>query len=124
MITALIGLCCTLLFVLYGSEVFSIIVPEKAAYEAGGSFLRIDGFSMIPMMFEITTQGLFYGMGKTVPPAAVSITCNTLRIPFAIILVTTSLGINGVWWAISITSMMKGVILFSWFLFTNKKAKM
>jgi Na+-driven multidrug efflux pump len=79
---------------------------------------------MILMMFEITTQGIFYGMGKIVPPAAVSITCNTLRIPLAIILVSTSLGIDGVWWAISISSMMKGAILFSWFLFISKKAKM
>ena len=32
--TALFGIFCTLLFVFFGSEVFSLIIPEKAAYEA------------------------------------------------------------------------------------------
>lgn len=82
--TSIIGVLCTLLFVFYGSEVFSLIVPEQAAYEAGGIFLRIDGYSMIFMMLEITTQGMFYGTGRTVPPAIISISCNTLRIPLAI----------------------------------------
>jgi len=36
--TSIIGVLCTLLFVFYGSEVFSLIVPEQAAYEAGGIF--------------------------------------------------------------------------------------
>lgn len=45
--TALFGIFCTLLFVFFGSEVFSLIIPEKAAYEAGGVFLRIDGYSML-----------------------------------------------------------------------------
>ena len=30
--TSIIGVLCTLLFVFYGSEVFSLIVPEQAAY--------------------------------------------------------------------------------------------
>ena len=83
--TSIIGVLCTLLFVFYGSEVFSLIVPEQAAYEAGGIFLRIDGYSMILMMLEITTQGMFYGTGRTVPPAIISISCNTLRIPFSML---------------------------------------
>lgn len=119
--TALIGVGCTILFVFFGSEAFSVIVPEKTAYEAGGVFLRIDGYSMILMMFEITTQGLFYGTGRTLPPAIVSIGFNSLRIPLAMLLVTTALGITGVWWAISLTSMMKGIALFSWYLVIRKR---
>lgn len=119
--TAMVGIACTILFVFFGSELFSLIVPEQAAYEAGGIFLRIDGYSMILMMLEITTQGLFYGTGRTLPPAIVSIGCNSLRIPLAIILVTTALGVSGVWWAISITSMMKGLALFGWFLVIRKR---
>jgi Na+-driven multidrug efflux pump len=33
----------------------------------------------------------------------------------------TSLGLNGVWWSISITSMIKGIIIVSWFLIILKK---
>ena len=30
----------------------------------GGDFLRIDGYSQLFMMLEITMQGVFYGLGK------------------------------------------------------------
>ena len=119
--TAIIGVCCTILFVGFGNEVFSWIVPEKAAYEAGGIFLRIDGYSMLFMMLEITLQGMFYGSGRTVPPAIVSISFNSLRIPLAIYLTASGFGINGVWWAISITSILKGIALYIWFRFDQKQ---
>lgn len=119
--TAIFGLFCTLLFVFYGSRLFSLIVPEQAAYEAGGIFLRIDGYSMMFMMLEITMQGLFYGTGRTVPPAVISITFNSLRIPLAIGLSAIGLGITGVWWAISISSMLKGLTSFVWFRVLQKK---
>ena len=113
--TTVFGILCTLLFV------FSLIVPQKEAYEAGGIFLRIDGYSMLFMMLEITMQGLFYGTGRTVPPAIISITFNSLRIPMAIALSAMGLGIVGVWWAISISSMLKGVVAFIWFRALQKK---
>ena len=120
-ITAWLGLFCTLLFVCWGNEVFSLIVPEKEAYEAGGVFLRIDGYTMIFMMAEITMQGAFYGTGRTVPPAIISIVFNILRIPMAIGLTALGLGINGVWWAISISSLLKGIVSYTWFRILQKK---
>lgn len=119
--TTIFGIFCTLLFVFFGGEVFSLIVPEKMAYDAGGIFLRIDGYSMLFMMLEITMQGLFYGTGRTIPPAIISITFNSLRIPMAIILTATGMGVVGVWWAISISSMLKGVTAFIWFRILQKK---
>ncbi len=73
------------------------------------------------MMLEITMQGLFYGTGRTVPPAIISITFNSLRIPMAIVLSAMGLGIVGVWWAISISSMLKGIVSFIWFRALQKK---
>ncbi|MDR1054846.1 MAG: MATE family efflux transporter [Prevotellaceae bacterium] len=119
--TTLFGLFCTILFVFWGNEAFSLIVPEYEAYLSGGIFLRIDGYSMIFMMLEITMQGLFYGMGRTVPPAIISIGFNILRIPLAIFLATAGMGILGVWWAISITSMLKGIVAFIWFRALQKR---
>lgn len=119
--TSVLGIFCTILFVFFGNEVFSLIVPTQEAFEAGGIFLRIDGYSMWFMMLEITMQGLFYGTGRTMPPAIISITLNLLRIPLAIYLAGTSLGIEGVWWAISITSTLKGIVAFGWFRLLKKK---
>lgn len=121
LMTSLLGIACTLLFVFFGEEVFSLIVPAEEAYKAGGVFLRIDGYSMWFMMLEITMQGLFYGTGRTIPPAIISITFNALRVPLAIYLAGTALGIQGVWWAISITSTLKGIVAFVWFHILKKK---
>ena len=67
----------------FGEEIFAVIVPEREAWTAGGIFLRIDGYSMMLMMLEITMQGLFYGTGRTIPPAVISITFNLARLPLS-----------------------------------------
>ncbi len=116
------GTVCTLLYVGYGNEIFAIFVPEKDAYEAGGLFLRIDGYSQIFVMLEITIQGIFYGMGRTMPPAVVSITCNYLRIPMALLFVSWGWGLAGIWWSVSITSILKGITSLGWFMIIKQKA--
>ena len=120
--TFIFGSFCTFLFIYYGNEIFSIFVPEKAAYETGGVFLRIDGYSQLFMMLEITIQGVFYGMGRTMPPAVISVTCNYLRIPMALLFVSWGWGLPGIWWSISITSTMKGITCLIWFMLIKKKA--
>lgn len=74
------------------------------------------------MMLEITIQGVFYGMGRTMPPAVISVTCNYLRIPMALLFVSWGWGLPGIWWSISITSTMKGIICLIWFMLIKKKA--
>ena len=126
--TAVFGSCCTLLFVFFGSEVFALFVPnEPEAFTAGGMYLHISGLSQLFMMLEITSQGVFYGIGRTTPPAIVSVFFNYSRIPLALILTGTwailglNLGVNGIWWAISITSICKGTFLTLWFMTIKKK---
>lgn len=119
--TGIFGTFCTLLFVFFGNEVFSIFVPERAAYEAGGVFLRIDGYSQLFMMLEITMQGVFYGMGRTVPPAITSITCNYMRIPLALLFIHLGMGVEGIWWAVCLTTIAKGLTLLLWFVVIKKK---
>lgn len=113
--TLIFGSFCTLLFVFWGSEVFSIFVPDPEAYTVGGVYLRIVGYSQLFMMLEITTQGVFYGIGRTMPPAIISVVCNYARIPLAIWFAHLGMGVEGIWWAICLTSIVKGIILSGWF---------
>ena len=78
------------------------------------------GFSQLFMMLELTTQGMFNGLGRTSPPALISIIFNTLRIPLAIVL-GARIGVSGVWWAISITSLFKGSILFFRYMMLQRR---
>ncbi|MDI9523623.1 MAG: MATE family efflux transporter [Bacteroidota bacterium] len=118
-----VGIAATLAFIFYGSEIFSLFVPERAAYEAGGEYLLIIGLSQVFMMLELTTQGMFNGLGKTTPPAIISILFNTLRIPLALVL-GARIGVTGVWWAISITTIFKGIISFTWYLLLQKQLRL
>lgn len=123
------GLCCTILFVFFGNEVFSLFVPgEPEAYKAGGLYLQISGLSQLFMTLEITSQGVFYGLGRTTPPAVVSIFFNYSRIPIALVLTGTlaigsfAMGVEGIWWAVSLTSICKGTFLTLWLFAIKNKA--
>jgi Na+-driven multidrug efflux pump len=52
------------------------------------------------------------------------VTLNALRIPAAIFLSTyTMLELSGIWWAISGSSILKGIILFTWYQSELQKLK-
>lgn len=119
--TMVFGTLCSILFIFWGNEVFSIFVPEIEASKVGGEYLRIDGYSQLFMMLEITTQGLFYGVGRTLPPALISMGFNYARIPLALLLISLGFGLTGIWWCISGTSIMKGIVCLIWFLAIKKQ---
>lgn len=112
LVASVLGVLSSLLLIFAGRELFSVFIPEKEAIEIGAAYLTILGFSQLFMCIEITTAGAFSGLGDTVTPFWVSIILTGLRIPIAIFLSSyLSLGLNGVWWSISGTSILKGIIL-------------
>ncbi|MGV2685676.1 MATE family efflux transporter, partial [Clostridium perfringens] len=113
-----VGTFSTILLVFAGERVFSMFIPELEAISQGAVYLKILGYSQLFMCIEITTAGAFSGLGNTVTPSWVSIVFTGLRIPLAILLSNIeSFGINGVWWSISGTSIIKGVLLLVLFTF-------
>jgi putative MATE family efflux protein len=111
-----IGVLSTVLLI-FGAEIlFTIFVPEdQEAIKEGINYLRILGLSQFFMSIEIGTTGAFNGLGRTLPPTINGVVLNALRIPAAFILGSTALGLTGVWLSISISSILKGIILFVWF---------
>jgi len=109
-----VGLIASFLFIVFGEPIFAFFIPEPQAIIEGGLYLRILGFSQLFMVVEIATAGAFNGMGKTLPPAIVGIVLNGLRIPMALIF-SAAIGLSGVWWSVTISSMCKGIVLFVWF---------
>ncbi|MFR9167016.1 MAG: MATE family efflux transporter [Dysgonomonas sp.] len=116
----ILGIFVSITFVLFGGQIFGIIVPEEEAVRSGAEYLGIMGLIQIFMMLELTTQGMFNGVGRTVPPAVINITFNALRIPLAFVL-GDQMGIVGVWWAMAVTTVCKGIILPIWFSFIYRK---
>lgn len=113
------GIFISLLLIFGARPIFTVFTPNDPQTIAEGViYLRILGLSQFFMSIEIGTAGAFNGLGLTLPPTITGITINLLRIPIAMILSsTTVLGLSGVWWAVTGTSIAKGVVLFIWFFF-------
>jgi len=119
-----IGVFTSLLLVLAAEFLFALFVPnDPFAIQEGTIYLRILGLSQFFMCIEIGTTGAFNGLGKTLQPTINGAVLNILRIPFALILSSTALGLSGVWWSISLSSVLKGIILFVWFKFVIAKVE-
>ncbi|WP_461809971.1 MATE family efflux transporter [Faecalimonas sp.] len=115
------GIFCTFVLMVFPKAIFKIFIPEANVLPMGVDYLKILGMSQLFMCIELTTAGAFSGLGKTIPPSVSSIILTASRIPMAIALTSTTLGLNGIWWSIAISSIFKGVILVIWFLMYLKK---
>lgn len=109
------GIATSAALIVFPELFFQIFIQEPDVLPMGVDYLRILGISQLFMCTEITTAGAFQGLGKTFPPAIEGVVLNLLRIPMAMALSATVLGLNGVWWSISISSILKGIILPLWF---------
>lgn len=116
------GMATTGILIIFAEPIFSLFIPDPAIIPSGATYLRILGTSQLFMCLEISTSGAFNGLGRTVPPSVVSIIFTGLRVPLAYLLsVDTLMGLNGVWWTISISSILKGIILCAWFIWILKR---
>ena len=84
-----------------------LFVKDEATIIIGSSYLRVLGIVQIFSSFEMISNGVFSGLGLPKIPSAISIIFTMLRIPMALVLVKF-LGINGVWWSIAISNILKG----------------
>ena len=67
--------------------------------------------------FEYVLEGAFAGAGNALPPMLICVPLTALRIPAAYILSRPSmgLGVAGIYWAISVSSLFKGALMGIWF---------
>ena len=106
--------------VLGAAPIFSIFIREPEMIAGGAAYLRIVGLSELFMCYEMATTGAFNGLGQTKLPAAIGLVLTVARIPMCYLLMP-SLGINGVWWAMTVSSMLKGILLTILFVYRLKK---
>ena len=74
-------------------------------------------------IIELGTAGAFNGLSKTYIPSGVGFIGNIIRIPLGMIL-AISFGVYGIWWAVAISSIIKGIVLTVWFLLYLRKLKL
>lgn len=115
-IISLWGAFTTFLLTVFPRQLFSLFIREEPVIPLGAAYLRILGVSQLFMGTETLSAGVFHGFGKAMPPSFISIFFTLLRIPLAFLLSSTALGLDGIWWTLTITSVLKGTILPFWLL--------
>ena len=73
------------------------------------------------MWVALMPVGAMSGMGKTMEASVITIIFTAARIPLAILLGGTAMGLNGIWWALTISSIVKGIIFFTVFIRMMRK---
>ena len=118
------GFISTAILVFIPGPIFKIFIRESSVIPIGINYLVIQGYSQLFMCIEIVTSGAFSGYGKTLPPSIVGVVLTAMRIPLVVLLSRGALGLDGVWWSITISSILKGVVLLVWYIiFINHKFK-
>ncbi len=121
-LVTVIGVIATIIFAVFGSAIFSIFIPgDPEAIAMGANYLKILAYSQIFMCLEIATMGAFNGVGKSVTPSVISVGFNVTRIPISLVLSKTAMGLDGIWWSMSGTSICKGILTVPLFMRTLNK---
>lgn len=119
----IIGIFATCLLFIFAEDLFRLFIPkDPLAIEAGVDYLKIMAFSQYFMALEIGTTGMLNGLGLTKYPGINAVILNILRIPLALLLMP-KIGVLGIWAAMTISSILKGIILNILYLHLRKKTE-
>jgi putative MATE family efflux protein len=114
----------TIVYLALAEPIVRIFTTDPASVAEAARFLRIVAISQVFMGWEITYDHAFTGAGDTLPPMIVSVGVSVLRLPLAWgLAVPLGLGPDGVWWTISLTGILRGLVMPAWFLRGRWKTK-
>lgn len=106
------GILVMLVFLLLPEPISKIFFHEEEAVRTSVDYLVVIAYSEAFMCVELATVGALSGLGKTKLCSIISITLTSARIPLALLLSETPLGLNGIWWALTSTSIAKGIVFY------------
>jgi len=109
-----------LIFYFQDSELASVLTDQADVIAIAAGYLRILAYSQLFMGLEFVFEGAFSGAGNTVPTMIVSIPGTLIRIPLAWYLaIPLGMGPDGIFWAITISTVLKGIAIVIWFRFAK-----
>ena len=119
-ILAIWGLIITASFVLLPKPIAGLFFHDNESLSIAVNYLVIIGFSEAFMAIELMTIGALSGLGMTKLCSVISIILTGSRIPLAMLLSHAGMGLNGIWWALSLTSIVKGIVFTLTFRHTSR----
>lgn len=108
--SVIFGFLISIIFIFFPETLMKIFVSDLKTIEIGKNYLLILGYTQIFMSIEIVSRGAFHGIGSPYIPSIISILFTASRIPLGYFL-ALKYGINGIWIAISLSMLIKGIIV-------------
>jgi len=87
-----------------------LFTPDPAVITDGSLYLRVIALAQVGQTFEIILEGALAGAGYTFWPQIVSTGLTLLRLPLAAWWSAT-IGLLGIWLALSVTAIARGVAM-------------
>ena len=111
----------SIIFIAFKEPIIRLFIREKNTIIIAGAYLQAVAFSQSFSTIEMVSNGFFTGIGMPKIPATISIVFTVLRIPMALIFMKY-LGINGIWWSIAISSILKGIAAYFMYLIKIRRS--
>lgn len=106
----LLPMCAAFIFI--PEKLVMLINSDPEVIKHSADYLRIVGFFEIFLGWELVFEGAFNGLGNTKTYMLIRVPLTLLRVPLAYFFaITLGIGVTGVWWAVSLTTFMKGTLL-------------
>ncbi len=96
-------------FLVAPEQVMSVFSHDPEVIRAGGTYLRIVAVAQVFMALHLVPEIGMEGAGYTLLPMLSTVVLTMLRLPLAWGL-STVVGLAGVWWAISSTTVVRGLV--------------
>ncbi|MBK7090304.1 MAG: MATE family efflux transporter [bacterium] len=114
----------SLAFLMIPHVIASGFINDPKVIVIASDYLMILALSQTFMAIEIVMEGAFTGAGNTLPAMIVSLVGSFARFPLALYIChDLGVGVNGVWWSITLTTIVKGIALLIWFSRGKWKSK-
>ena len=97
-------------------SVIGFMSPSDAATGYAADYFKIAGVVIIFTTVEIVLEGAFSGAGDTLPAMFLGLPFTLLRVPAAAFAAgPLGLGVTGIFWALALTSVLRGILFAFWF---------
>lgn len=108
-----------LIFLSFPGKLVGLFIDDIATSYIAIDYLKVIAYSQIFNAMEMIATGYFIGIGKPKVPSCVSVAFTSIRLPMAYVF-TKYLGVDGIWWSITISTILKGSILTTIYLMRGR----
>lgn len=101
---------------LFPTQLVGFFSKDPEVISRAASYVWVMGVIQVPQSLSGVLRGAFAGAGNTLPTLLIDAPLNFARVPLGYLLaIPFGFGLQGIWWAIGLSNVGKGITLSAWF---------